>query len=51
MIIFYQLRCGRAAKTDMIVELSLREILGLIMRREIRLDTPHDTVVLRYGKA
>lgn len=52
MNIFYQLRRGRVAKTDMVVELTLREILGMVFsRREIRLDTPHDSVVLRYGKA
>jgi len=51
MNIFYQLRRGRIAKTDMIVELTLREIFGLIWGKEIRLDTPHDSVVIRYGKA
>jgi len=51
MNIFYQLRRGRVAKTDMVVELSLREILGLIWGKEIRLDTPHDSVILRHAKA
>jgi hypothetical protein len=52
MNIFYQLRRGRVAKTDVIVELTLREILRMLLSREIRLEIPHDWVVLRYhGKA
>lgn len=47
MNIFYQLRRGRVAKTDMVVELTLREIIGMVLsRREIRLDTPP-----RFGSA
>lgn len=47
MKIIYQLARGRVAKTDMVVELSLREIAGMLIGRELRLETPHDSVVLR----
>ncbi len=51
MKIFYQRSGTRAAKTDVVVELSLREIIGLIFGRELRLEMPHDSVVLRQHGA
>jgi hypothetical protein len=47
MKIFYQLALGRAAKTDAVVELRLGEIIGLLVGREIRFETQHDSIVLR----
>jgi hypothetical protein len=52
MKMFYQRSDKRVAKTDVIVELSLREIIGMLVGQAVRLETPHDSVVLRYhGKA
>lgn len=52
MKIFYERSPNRVAKTDMVVELSLREVFGMLVGKTIRLETPHDSVVLRYhGKA
>jgi hypothetical protein len=48
MKLFYQRSAIRWAKTDVIVELNLREIIALLLRREIRFDAPNDSVVLRY---
>jgi hypothetical protein len=51
MRVFYQLAKGRVVKSEMVVELSMFEIMGLMFGREIRLEQRQPPVVLRNGQA